>query len=191
MSMSPPGYTYHPAPYLTSQPIPGYPNQPGVMRRGWGQTLIDAASGVGAGLTPSAATQVAHTKAIGNTLGAAQRLVGYTPQTAAHTTRMATAALRANPLARAAIKFAAPVGAGLAIGDVVMGDESWGNRGMDAALMTAGGFLGSAVPVVGTAAGIAAGKMVSDGAQWLFGDKLSPEQRRAMEMAKAMNGGMG
>ena len=48
-----------------------------------------------------------------------------------------------------------------------------------------------AVIGAGTGLGIAAGKMVSDGAQWLFGDKMSPEQRRAEEMARSLYGGMG
>ena len=50
-----------------------------------------------------------------------------------------------------------------------MGDESFGNKSMDAALMATGGLIGSAVPVVGTGLGITGGKMLSDLTQYLLG----------------------
>jgi hypothetical protein len=82
-----------------------------------------------------------------------------------------------NPALAAGLKWAGPVGGALAVGDLVLGEESLANKGMDAALMAAGGFLGSAVPVVGTGVGIAAGKMVSDGTQYIFGGGKSAEER--------------
>lgn len=103
--------------------------------------------------------------------------------------RMAGAALK-NPLLQKGLAFAPLVGTALSVGDVVLGDESLANKGMDTAFMAAGGALGSVIPVVGTTLGIAAGKMVSDGTQWLFGDKKSPEERR-MEEALAMLQGRG
>ncbi len=103
--------------------------------------------------------------------------------------RFAGAALK-NPLLQKGLAYAPAIGTALSVGDVVFGDESLGNKAMDATAMTIGGFLGSAVPVVGTGLGIAAGKMVSDGTQWLFGDKKSPEERR-MEEALAMLQGRG
>ena len=103
--------------------------------------------------------------------------------------RMAGAALR-NPLLQKGLAYAPLVGTALSVGDLVLGDESLGNKAMDATAMTIGGFLGSAVPVVGTGLGIAAGKMVSDGTQWLFGDKKSPEERRMEEALLALRGGV-
>jgi hypothetical protein len=103
--------------------------------------------------------------------------------------RMAGAAIK-NPLLQKGLAYAPAIGTALAVGDVVLGDESLGNKAMDAAAMGVGGFLGSAVPVVGTGLGIAAGKMVSDGTQWLFGDKKTPEQRK-MELALAQLQGIG
>lgn len=130
------------------------------------------------------------TAAIGKGVRGASKLMGFAPSAAGNAGRMAMSALR-HPILQKAMAYAPVVGTGLAVGDLVLGNESAANKGMDAALMTAGGFLGSAVPVVGTGLGIAAGKMVSDGAQWLFGDKMSPEQRRAEEMARSLYGGMG
>ena len=79
---------------------------------------------------------------------------------------------------------AGAVGGGLAVADLVTGDESGMNKAMDAAAMGVGGFLGSVGGPLGTAAGVGLGKMVSDGTQWLFGDKKTPEQRK-MELALA------
>ena len=104
-------------------------------------------------------------------------------------TRFAGNALK-NPAVQKALAYAPVIGAGLSIGDLVLGDESFGNKAMDATAMTVGGAIGSVVPVVGTGLGIAAGKMASDATQWLFGDKKTPEQRK-MELALAqLNGGI-
>ena len=82
------------------------------------------------------------------------------------------------------------VGGALAVGDLVVGEESGLNKTMDAAAMGVGGFLGSVGGPLGTAAGVGIGKMVSDGTQWLFGDKKTPEQRK-MELALAQLQGSG
>ena len=65
------------------------------------------------------------------------------------------------------------------------------NKAMDTAAMGIGGFLGAAGGPIGIAAGAGIGKAVSDGAQWLFGDKKTPEQRK-MELAlqQLQGGGM-
>ena len=116
------------------------------------------------------------TKAIADGVRSGTRLMGGSASAAGRNGRLAMQALR-NPALSAGLKWAGPVGAGLAVGDLVLGEESMANKGMDAALMTAGGFLGSTIPVVGTGLGIAAGKMVSDGTQFLFGGGKSPQER--------------
>ena len=78
----------------------------------------------------------------------------------------------------------------LDVADVVAGDESLANRGMDAAAMTIGGVLGAAGGPLGASIGASTGKVISDGAQWLFGDKKTPEQRK-MELALAQLQGGG
>jgi len=102
-------------------------------------------------------------------------------------TRFAGDALKSKA-GQAVLKYAPAVGTALSVGDVILGDESLGNKAMDAGLMAAGGALGSVIPVVGTGLGITGGKMVSDGLQWLFGDKKSPEERK-LELALAQLGG--
>ena len=93
----------------------------------------------------------------------------------------------------AAAKVLAPglgaLGGAMAVGDLVLGDESGVNKTMDAAAMAAGGFLGSVGGPLGTAAGVGLGKMASDGIQYLFGDKKTPEQRRMEEALAALGGG--
>ena len=74
--------------------------------------------------------------------------------------------------------------------DLVTGDESLGNRVMDGTAMAIGGVLGAAGGPLGASLGASTGKAISDGAQWLFGDKKTPEQRK-MELALAqLNGGV-
>ena len=144
--------------------------------------LNDLRKGYEAGVTPLVNKQTA----------ALQGLIKQGPVQAGRLPvgRFAGAALR-NPLMQAGMKYAPLIGTGLAVGDVILGDESLANKGMDTAAMAVGGFLGSAVPVVGTGLGIAAGKMVSDGAQWLFGDKKTPEQRKMeIALAQLQGGGM-
>jgi hypothetical protein len=185
---TPTGYTYHPAGYRAPySPLPGA--DPGPMH-GWGRTLMDVGGSVMAGVAPSHQTQMLQTKALAKGLGQAQRLFGYTADTAAHTSRMAGTALLRNPLLRAGMKWGGPLAAAFAVGDLVTGDESIGNKAMDAGLMVAGGALGSFVPIVGTSLGVAAGKAISDGTQWLFGDKKTPEQRRMEEALAGLQQGI-
>ncbi len=82
------------------------------------------------------------------------------------------------------------VGGGLAVADLVTGEESGINKTMDAVAMGIGGTLGWVGGPLGSAAGVGLGKMVSDGTQWLFGDKKTPEQRK-MELALAQLQGRG
>jgi hypothetical protein len=82
------------------------------------------------------------------------------------------------------------------VSQIISGNESFANKAMDTAAMATGaaigGVLGGGVFSPLTASiGASTGKMISDGTQWLFGDKKSPEQRRAEEMARSLYGGMG
>ena len=77
----------------------------------------------------------------------------------------------------------------LGVGELVLGEESAPNKGMDAAAMTIGGLLGSAGGPLGVAAGAGLGKMSSDALQYLFGDKLTPEQRKMREALMMLQGG--
>lgn len=68
--------------------------------------------------------------------------------------------------------------------NIVTGEESLGNKAMDLVAGTAGavgGFVFGGGPL-GASIGFSTGKQLSDGAQWLFGDKKTPEQRK-MELA--------
>jgi len=142
---------------------------------------VGGATDAALGLTELGRSQ---TKAIAQGVQSGSKMFGAAPTVAARNGRLAMQALR-HPAMAAGLKWAGPVGAAMAAGDLVLGDESLANKGMDAAFMTAGGFLGSAVPVVGTGIGIAAGKMVSDGTQFLFGGGKSPKERE-LEQALAL-----
>ena len=72
------------------------------------------------------------------------------------------------------------------VADIVTGDESFANKAMDATAMAIGGVIGSAGGPLGTSIGSSTGKMISDGTQWLFGDKKSPEQRKMEEALRAL-----
>ena len=99
----------------------------------------------------------------------------------------------ASPAALTGMKVATGVGAlggVLGAADVLAGNSSGANKAMDATAMTIGGILGAAGGPVGIAAGAGVGKMLSDGTQWLFGDKKTPEQRK-MELALAQLQGGG
>ena len=78
----------------------------------------------------------------------------------------------------------------LDVADVIAGDESLANKGMDVAAMgiggTAGAFLGGPL---GASIGASLGKTVSDGAQALLGGGKSAEQRRMEEALAALRGG--
>lgn len=100
----------------------------------------------------------------------------------------------ASPAALTAMKVGTGVGAlggVLGAADVLAGNDSLGNKAMDTVAMGIGGFLGAAGGPVGVAAGAGIGKALSDGAQYLFGDKKTPEQRK-MELAlqQLQSGGM-
>ena len=82
------------------------------------------------------------------------------------------------------------VGGALAVGDLVLGQESGANKAMDATAMMIGGALGSVGGPLGTAAGVGLGKMASDATQFIFGDRKTPEQRRMEEALAALRGGM-
>lgn len=84
--------------------------------------------------------------------------------------------------------------AALDAGDVITNDTSLGNKAMDTAAMgiggTIGGILGGGIlSVPAAAAGASTGKFVSDGLQYLFGDKKTPEQRRMEEALAMLQGG--
>ena len=77
------------------------------------------------------------------------------------------------------------------VADIVTGDESFGNKAMDTTTMVIGGALGSVGGPLGASMGASTGKLISDGTQWLFGDKKTPEQRRMEEaLAALQNGGL-
>ena len=67
------------------------------------------------------------------------------------------------------------------VADIVTGDESFANKAMDTGAMVIGGALGSVGGPLGASVGASTGKMVSDGVQWLFGDKKTPKQRKMEE----------
>ena len=74
----------------------------------------------------------------------------------------------------------------LDVADVIAGDESLLNKGMDVASMGIGGTAGALIGgPLGASIGASLGKTVSDGAQFLLGGGKSPEQRR-MEEALAL-----
>lgn len=116
--------------------------------------------------------------------GLLKHVPGVSGKTAAHVGRFAG---RAVPLLSA-------IGNVTDVADIISGDESFGNKAMDATAMTAGaaigGVLGGGVFSPLTASiGASVGKTLSDGTQWLFGDKKTPEQRRMEEALMALRGG--
>jgi len=72
--------------------------------------------------------------------------------------------------------------------DIVTNDTNIGNKLMDTAAMGIGGVLGAAGGPIGAMAGASTGKFVSDGVQWLFGDKLTPEQRKLQQQLALLGG---
>lgn len=116
------------------------------------------------------------------------KALGAKPKVAAGAGRMAMQALK-NPAMQVGMRYLPVAGAALSVGDLLLGDERFANKGMDAALMAAGGALGSVVPVLGTAIGVGGGKLISDGIQYLFGDRKSPEERRMEEALRALQQG--
>ena len=81
------------------------------------------------------------------------------------------------------------VGGVMGAADIVAGNDSIANKGMDAVAMGIGGFLGAAGGPLGVAAGAGLGKMASDATQFVLGGGKSPEQRRMEEALAALRGG--
>ena len=99
-----------------------------------------------------------------------------------------------NPVMRGisrALPLLAAGGAVLDVGDIVFGQDSVANKAMDGTAMAIGGTIG-AVAGLGNpllaAAGASTGKFVSDGLQYLFGDKRTAEQRKMEEALAALQG---
>ena len=82
------------------------------------------------------------------------------------------------------------VGGVMGAADVLAGQDSAANKLMDTAAMSVGGFLGAAGGPVGVAAGAGTGKAISDGLQWLFGDKKTAEQRKLEEALAQLQRGV-
>ena len=166
-----------------TRPVRDARNSPGSARR-----LRDAAGTLGGatdaalGLTELGRSQ---TKALAQGVQSTSKMFGAAPTVAARNGRLAMQALR-NPALAAGLKWAGPVGAGLAVGDLILGYESLANKGMDAAFMAAGAAAGSVIPVVGTSIGAAGGKMVSDATQFLFGGGKSSKERDLEEALKLL-----
>ena len=76
------------------------------------------------------------------------------------------------------------------VGDIVLGDDSFGNKAMDTVGMglggTLGGILGLGNPLL-IAGGASLGKAASDGIQFLVGGGKSKEQQRLEEALKILN----
>ena len=105
------------------------------------------------------------------------------------------AAVNVGRFAGRAVPLLSAIGNITDVADIITGDESFGNKAMDAAAMTAGaaigGVLGAGVFSPLTASiGASTGKLLSDGTQFLFGDKKSPEERRMEEALLALRGGV-
>jgi hypothetical protein len=78
------------------------------------------------------------------------------------------------------------------VGDILTNDTSGLNKGADALAMLGGGTIGAVVGLgnpFAIAAGASLGKTVSDGVQYIFGDKKTPEERRIEEVYEMMQGG--
>ena len=82
------------------------------------------------------------------------------------------------------------LGGVLGAADVLAGPDSASNKIMDGTAMTVGGMLGAVGGPLGIAAGAGAGKMVSDASQWIFGDKMSAEERQLAQALAALKGGL-
>ncbi len=103
-------------------------------------------------------------------------------------------AVKVGRFAGRAVPLLSAIGNITDVADIIAGDESLGNKAMDATAMTAGaaigGVLGAGVFSPLTASiGASLGKMASDGTQYIFGDKKSPEERRMEEALLALRGG--
>jgi len=104
------------------------------------------------------------------------------------------AAVNVGRFAGRAVPLLSAIGNITDVADIIAGDESLGNKVMDASAMTAGaaigGVLGAGVFSPLTASiGASTGKLLSDGTQFLFGGGKSPEERRMEEALMALRGG--
>ena len=101
-----------------------------------------------------------------------------------------------NPIMRGAMRAVPGVTTALTaldVADVVAGEESLGNKLVDAAAMTAGGIGGFVLGggPLGVMAGASGAKALTDSLQRLTGtDKYSEEQRRMEEALAMINRGM-
>ncbi len=94
-------------------------------------------------------------------------------------------------MALRAVPGLATAGTILGAADILTGDESIGNKAMDAAAMMAAGTAGTMIGgPLGGAIGANLGKMGSDQIQRLFGGGKSPEERRMEEALAALRGGV-
>ena len=76
------------------------------------------------------------------------------------------------------------------VADLVTGEESLANKGMDVTAMGVGGAAGFALGgPLGASIGASLGKTVSDGTQFLLGGGKSPEQRKLEEALLALQRG--
>lgn len=106
------------------------------------------------------------------------------------------AAVNVGRFAGRAVPLLSAIGNITDVADIIAGDESLANKAMDATAMgtgaVIGGMLGAGVFSPLTASiGASTGKMLSDGTQWLFGDKKTPEQRKMeIALAQLQGGGM-
>ena len=82
------------------------------------------------------------------------------------------------------------VGNVMDVADIITGDESLINKAGDVAGAGVGGTVGFMVGgPLGASVGASLGKQASDGLQYLFGDKKTPEQRRMEEALAMLQGG--
>ena len=103
--------------------------------------------------------------------------------------KKAIARMAGSKLAKNALRVVLGISGALVLGDVadvVTNDTSLANKAMDTVAMGIGGAIGSLAGPVGAMGGASAGKMLSDGTQWLLGDKKTPEQRRMEEALRAL-----
>ena len=96
------------------------------------------------------------------------------------------------PIARKGLRFVpglATFGAVSDAADILTNDTSVGNKVMDTAGMAIGGTIGALGGPLGAVTGASVGKMASDGLQYLFGDRKTPQQRKLEEALILLNGG--
>jgi len=76
------------------------------------------------------------------------------------------------------------------VAELITGEESLANKTMDATSMGIGGAAGFMLGgPLGASVGAGLGKTASDGLQYLFGDKKTPDQRRMEEALALLNSG--